>query len=244
MPDELVHLVVGEAREPQAHDGVGAAQVGERVRERRRDVGLRVAERGEQEEARVPGRPGEVAEEHERRRVGPVAVLEHEQDRAPPDAAEQVRHRGVQAVALRVGIGLDRRRQLPDTGRQVGQQPGELPAGGAERVPQLGRLEHAREVVERLDERPVGRAHHRVAGAVEHERAAPGRLEGELAHEAALARAGLAAEEGDPPALVLPRRHERPERGQLGRAPDERERRRGAQRPREVVDGGPADGQI
>ena len=79
--DELRHVVAGEAGEPQPHDVVGAAQVGERLRERLRHVGLGVAEGGEQQHARAPGGAREVAQEQERRGVGPVPVLDHEQHR-------------------------------------------------------------------------------------------------------------------------------------------------------------------
>ena len=56
----------------------------------------------------------------------------------------------------------------------------------------------ADEPAERLHERPVRRRHDGVAGAVEHERAGGGRLLGELAHEPALPRAGLAGDARDP----------------------------------------------
>ena len=234
-PDELAHLLAREPGQPQPHDVVGAAQVGERLRERLRDVGLGVAEGGEQQHARVARGPREVTQEQQGRRVGPVPVLEHEQHRPAADAGEQVGHRRVQAVALRVRIGLDRRRQLAHAERQVGQQPRQLAARGAERRAQLDRIDDARQVVERLDERPVGRPHDRVAGAVEDERAAAGRLARELAHQAALARAGLAAQQDDPPALALRHGHERPERLQLGRAADEWKRRRETERAGKIV---------
>ena len=73
---ELVDVVVGEAGEAQPDDVVGTAQVGERLRERLRDVGLRVAEGDEQEHARVAGGAREVAQEQEGRRIGPMAVLD------------------------------------------------------------------------------------------------------------------------------------------------------------------------
>ena len=167
---ELGHLVAGEPGEPQPDDVVGPAQVGERLRERLRHVGLGVAEGGEHEHARAAGGARQVAQQQQRRGVGPVPVLEHEQHRpSAGDAGEQVGHGRVQPVALGVRIGLDRGRQLADPGRQVGEQARELAAAGAERRPQLGRLGDPREVVERLDERPVRRAHDGVAGAVEDE---------------------------------------------------------------------------
>jgi hypothetical protein len=152
-----------------------------------------------------------------------VPVLEHEEHRPPPaHGREQVGHRRVEAVALGVGVRLDGLRAH----RQLRQQPRQLSAGRAERGLQLLRVDLAGEVVERLHERPVRRVHDRVARAVEHERAAGRRLAGELAHEPALARARLAADDHHPAALPLRPGHQAAERGQLARAPDERERRR------------------
>ena len=82
---------------------------------------------------------------------------------------------------------------------EIGQEPRELPA---ERGGEVG-AEGADELVERLDERPVGRVQHRVAGAIEHERPVLRRAGGELAHEPALARAGLAAEQHDAAVLAV-----------------------------------------
>jgi hypothetical protein len=75
--------------------------------------------------------------------------------------------------------------------------------------------------------------HDRVAGAVEHEGTALGRLGRELAHEPALAGARLAADQRDASALAVRPWNQRPEHRQLTRAPDERERRPQAQRARE-----------
>ena len=153
----------------------------------------------------------------------------------PAHPGEQVGDRRMQSVALGVGVGLDRQRQLAHPLGQIGEQPRELAARGAQRGPQLGGVDLARQVIERLDERPVGRGHHRVAAAVEDERTAAGRLARELAHQAALARAGLAAQQHDPAALALRHRHERPKGLDLGRAADERKRRREAQRPGKLM---------
>jgi FAD/FMN-containing dehydrogenase len=227
--DELAHLGVRQATQPQAHDGVGAAQVGQRLRQQLGKVGLRVAEGGKQQHPRAARRPRQVAQEQQRRRVGPVPVLQREQHGSTTDPREQLRHRRVQPVALRIRIGLHRRRQRAHAGRQVGQQARQLAAGGAQRASQLLRFQHPHEVLERLDERAVGRVHDRVARAVEHERAAPGGLRGELAHEAALARAGLAADERHAPALVVGGGQERPQRLELGGAADEGEAGREAE---------------
>ena len=87
----------------------------------------------------------------------------------------------------------------------------------------------ALELLERGDERPVRGADECVAGAVEDENAVSRRLLGQLPDEPALPRAGLAGEQDDPPAFARGARQERPQRGELPRAPDERERRRQAE---------------
>ena len=228
-PDELGHLVAREPGEAQPHDVV-AAQVGERLRERLRHVGLGVAEGGDQEHARRPG-PDEMAQEVERRGVGPVAVLEHEQRRpAPGHAREHVGDRRVEPVALRVGVGVGGTWTLGGAGRQLGQEPRELAPSHA----QLVGPHRPRQLVERLDERPVGRVHHGVARAVEHERAVARGLGGELAHEPALAGAGLAADQDRSAAFAGGARHEQAQPLELGGTADERERRGDAERPEQV----------
>ena len=229
-PDELGHLVAREPGEAQPHDVV-PAQVGERLRERLRHVGLGVAEGGEQEHARRPG-PDEMAQEVERRGVGPVAVLEHEQRRpAPGDAREHVGDRRVEPVALRVGVGVGRAWTLGGARRQLGQEAREsfAPAHA-----QLVGAHRPRQLAERLDERPVRRVNHGVAGAVEHERAVARGLGGELAHEPALAGAGLAADQDRPAAFPGGARHEQAQPLELGGTPDERERRGDAERTEQV----------
>jgi hypothetical protein len=179
-----------------------------------------------------------MAQEQERRRVGPVPVLEHEQHRPAAEPHEQVGDGGVQPVALGVRIGVDGRRQTPDAGGQVRDQPRELAARRAQRPAELVGIDDARRVLEGLDERPVGRGHDGVARPVEDERAAAGRLGRELAHQAALARAGLAAEQHHAATLALGHGHERPQRVQLRRAPDEREGRDEGERSGKLVHGG------
>ena len=234
-PTNSADLVAREAGQPQPDHVVGAAQVGESVRERLRQVGLGVAEGGEQQHPRPAAGPRQVAQEQQCRGVGPVPVLDHEQHRPAADAREQIGHGRVQPVALGVGIGLHRVRQIAHPGRQIGEQTRQLAARGAQRGAQLDGLQDAGEVIEGLHERAVRRVDDRIAAAVEDERATAGRLAGELAHEAALARAGLAAEQHDAAPLALRHRQQRPQRVQLGRAADERERRRQAKRAGKLV---------
>jgi hypothetical protein len=152
-----------------------------------------------------------------------VPVLEHEQQRlAAGGACKEVGHGRVQAMALGVGIGGDRRRQPADARGQVCKQPRQLAAGAAEvRTEQL-RIGGANELIERFGEGAVGRVHHGVAGAVEHVHSFAGNLLRQLAHEAALARSGLPAQQREPAALPLLARNERPQRRELRSAADER----------------------
>ena len=57
MANELGHVLVGEAGQAEPNHVLGSAQVGERLRERLRHVGLGVAERREQEQAAASRRP-------------------------------------------------------------------------------------------------------------------------------------------------------------------------------------------
>ena len=81
--DELADLDRRQPLQPQRHDALGAAQVDQRRRELGRHVGLEVAERGHEQHAGVGRRAGQVAQQEQRRRVRPVRVLEHDQERPP-----------------------------------------------------------------------------------------------------------------------------------------------------------------
>ena len=239
LADEVLDVVGREAREPHSGDLLVPAQVDQRVAELLRHVGLGVAERRDDEQAGVGGGPPEVAQEQERRMVGPVPVLEDEQDgRMPAGRDQELDDRRVQPVALRVLVGRDGVGEVADTGGEVRQQPLELAAARPEVGAEAGRIDRASQPVERLGERPVRRRHDGVAGPVEDERAAGRGLVGELAHQPALPRAGLAGDERDPPALAGRPRHERAQRRKLARAAHERERGRQPKRPRKGRLGG------
>ena len=196
---QLGDVVAGQAAEAQPHDVVGAAQVREHLRQRVGHVGLGVAEGRDQQQPGAPARAGQVPQQAQRGGVGPVRVLEHEHDGPlAPGALQQVGHRGVQAMALGVGVG--------------------------------GRSGAGAQLAERLHERAVRRMDDGVARPVEDVRAALGRLAGELAHEPALPRARLAADERDPAALARRPRDERAQRHELALAPHEGEPRAEAQR--------------
>ena len=113
---EFGHLVARQPSQPQAHDVLGAAQVGQRLAQRLRHVG--VAEGGQHQQARAGAAARQVPQQAERRPVGPVRVLEHEQHRAVlADPRQQVGDRGVQAVADRVRVGVGR--FAPEFGQQA-----------------------------------------------------------------------------------------------------------------------------
>ena len=118
-----------------------------------------------------------------------------------PTRGQEVGDRAVETVALGVGIGGDRRRQLTDPLRQIRQQARQLAALRAERGAQRRLVGASHELIERLDERPVRAPHHRVTRAVEHQRAGAGGLVRELADQPALARAGFAADQREPRSL-------------------------------------------
>jgi hypothetical protein len=166
-----------------------------------------------------------------------VTVLEYQQHRpAATDVGKQVGYRRVEAVALGVGIGLDRRRKLADQSGQSGQQPRQLAAARAERGSQLLGLNHPCQAIERLDEGPERRPHHGVAGAIENKHPFRCRLAGELARQATLPDTRLARQKGHPAALAVGSRHQGLELLQLALAADKRGSRGRAKRVRKLPD--------
>ena len=162
---------------------------------------------------------GQVAEQEQRRRVGPVAVLEHQQQRAAgADAAEQVGDRGVQAMALGVGVGRHGRRQLADPAGEVG-HAGARARRRRRRAPRAARRRRSRGRAARAPRRTARTACGRPRRRRRRAPATPSAAAscGQLAHEPALARARLAAEQDDAAALALGARHQRAERARARR---------------------------
>ena len=238
---ELCNLAVVEAREPQAHDTLRPHDVRDRLRHGRRPIGLRVADRRDEEHAGVGPGAHEMPDEEQRGNVGPVHVLEHEQHRrSRTDRGQQLGDGRVQAMPLGVGVGADLRREGADDTEQLGEQTRQLAASRPEIVAELHRIRVAHEVVERLDERPVRRGHDRVAGAVEDERAFGGEPLGQLPHQPALARPRLAGHERHPAPLAACARQERAQRRRArASVPRTETRGRGAEVP-EVRSPGPS----
>ena len=194
---------------------------------------LGVPEGCEKEHAGVPGRAREMTQQEQRRAIRPVHVLDRQQHRlATRDVRQQVGYRRVETMAFGVRIPGDRVRKLADPLRKVGKKPRELTAPCSEIGAKDIGLGDARELLECGHERSVRRADDGVAGAVENENAVSGRVVRQLSNEPALSGAGLAGEQSDPPAVAPGVRQERSERGELPRAPDERKRRRQAERTR------------
>jgi hypothetical protein len=170
-----------------------------------------------------------MTEEKEGGAIRPVHVLDHEQHRvATADGREQVGHCGIEAMAFGIGVARNRRRQLTNSTRKLGEEARQLTSRRSEVGTEHVRLGHAHEVLEGSEEWPVWRPHGSVTRAVEHEHAIS-RLSGELPDEAALPSAGLAAEQRNPPGFVARAREERPQSGELARASDERQGRREAE---------------
>ncbi len=234
--DELGDLLSAQTSEPQPYHSLGAAKIDERRRQRLRHLGLGVTEGRDEERASIGCPARQVAQEQERGRVGPVAVLDHHhQRRATTRRGEEVADGAVQPVALGVRVGRHRRRQLTDPARQIWQEPRELAAVRAQRGLQCGLIDASHELPDRVDERPVRTPHLGVARAVEHER--PGRrgIVRELADEPALARPGLASHERESQTLPVHAGHQRTQRRELAGAPRERKRRSQAKRSRELA---------
>ena len=192
-PDEVGHVLAGEPGEAQAHDVVGAAQVGERLRQRVRHLG--VAERRQQQQPRPPAAR---ARWRSRPSVGASAQCASSSTSSTGRARLTPVSRSATAVCRRwrtvSGSVSARGAGSPRSGIRRASSP---PVGPSAACSSAG-LEHPGQPLERLDERAVRRADDRVARAVEHERAALGRLGRELAHEPALARPGLPADDRHP----------------------------------------------
>ena len=204
-----------------ADDALRAVDVDERVRDRDGHVRLHVPERGDEQHARLCAGAHEMSHQLERRRVGPVHVLEDEQQRRRgADADEEVRDGRVQAVTLGVGVRRGAR-QVADPLAQAGQKPRQLTAARAEMPAQRLWLGVRDEVLERRHERPVGRPDDAVAIAVEDGRLCRDRVS-ELAHEPALARPGLAGNERCATTLGGRSRQQGPQGGELAGTPRER----------------------
>ena len=139
-------------------------------------------------------RPREVAQQRERVRVGPVHVVEHEQDRpARGDVVEQRAHQLEGEVALARAA----RRGLRRAARR--QQAGQRPVVRGQPVVGVGGRQRLQEPLERLDPRLEGHERVLVAAPEQHGAALRVRAPRELAGERGLADPGLAGDQGEAP---------------------------------------------
>ena len=203
-----------------------AAEAGEQRGERLARP-RRVAVGGHEQRALRRGRAHEVAEQLERRPVGPVQVVEHdEQRRVAGDLGQQRGDRVEQAQPLRVGLAAAQ--SAPTSGRAGGAQ---LRAGRARARRRAGRAAAASGAsdgaagppAQHLHDRLVRRRRLLVEAAVEHDaRRRAWACARELGREPRLADAGVAGEHDEPRGAAGRRAPRRLERGGLVRAADER----------------------
>ena len=192
--EQLGDLRLAERVELDPPDAVGARELGRPGAQRGAPRGLVAAVGGDEGDPPAAHRAGEVAGQVERRAVGPVHVLEHEQQRRRRGRLgqqvvglpEQPRSRG------RVGAHA----RAPRGARH---QAGQLGRGARAHALPCARPDGAAEVAQRLREGQVRRRPGREldAAAGGDERAAGRRVAGQLGQQARLADAGLAAYEGD-----------------------------------------------
>ena len=205
--DELRDLVGAQAAQAQPRHSIGAAQFDQRRRERL--AGSRPRCRGTSSRSAR-------ARRCRRARDGAAAAA----SACPPNGRPRSRSpaglrlpaatsRSATALCRRwrsvSGSAASGRRKPADALREIRQQARQLPAARYRRPRAAFRRRCGDELLERFDERPVRAPHDRVARAVEHERAAGRRLTGELAHEPALARSRLAADQRESQPSPSPR---------------------------------------
>ena len=167
-------------------------------------MGLGGAIGAEHEHSALVGRSCNVAEQQQRRPVGPLQVVEHEQDRRRRgDLGQQAGHGLEQPVALGLRLALDRRRQLGRAPAQLGNEPGQLGAVLARAGPQLTRRGAHEVVAQRLDERLVGDERLLGRSAGEHESTVVVGAPGDLGHEPRLADTWVAGQQHDAAAIAL-----------------------------------------
>jgi hypothetical protein len=186
-------LVAGEAAELDALDGAHPLPGGQQRPQFMAAVQLVRPVRQQQKDAELTQGPDEEHHDVAGGPVGPVEVLDDQQQRLPrgqpgdqpEDVFQQPRRR-----ALGGGHPGDRRVEL-------GQQPGELPPGRAEQPIELGGRGGPGQCPEHVHQRREGEAFAAElrAAAAEYAHSRRGGRPGQLPHQAGLADAGLAAEQ-------------------------------------------------
>ncbi len=193
--DLAAHLVAGEAAEFEAADGAQPVEFGEQGAQRMAAVDVVGAVGGEDDEAAGAQGAEEVGDQVAGGGVGPVQVLQDEDDGVPggdalQQAGGQLEEPGHALLVVPAAAG--------DGGAlgQFGQQPGQfllLPCGGRGQLFGQVAAQGAQRGGERCEGQSVGTDLD--AAAQRHDGAPPMRCGGELLDEAGLADAGLAAEQ-------------------------------------------------
>ena len=210
-----------DARRTQPHERLlGVAQ--------QRGHPVRVVVRAEHEQSSTETRrvhlPGDEVQQLERRRVGPLQVVEHEQERlARREAAQQLKERPVQP-RLRLGGALAALGALAARRRErAGEDVRELGARAAREDRQRGRVEPAEHRAEGVGEHRVRHPRfHGVGPPLGHGEAAPLRRGGRGACQPRLAHPSLADEEHRVGSAPFGRGQRRLDASQLVRAADQR----------------------
>ena len=152
---ELADLVAAEALQRQA--GGGARQAAERDRELGARVRLGMSVGGDRQQRRVGQRPGDELERQQGRGVGPVQVVEHDDERLLLGRRRQQRRERVEeAKAGLVGVQLGGSRGFAQRLAELGQQAGDPGRARAERGTQRREVGGARERATDLHPGPVG----------------------------------------------------------------------------------------
>ena len=200
--DEAADVVVAEPAEFDALHRPGAAQLGQRRRGRRGQVGR--ADGAQQHEVVELGRAGEEGQQAERRGIGPLEVVEHEQER--PERREERGHRLEEQAALDACVGLAGHHGAVGGQRQLGHQSHELALAD-----ECGVASAAHHCADGLHERLERSKALRGAPAPEHGHTVVVDRRRQLPGQARLADARLADDEQHPG----PPTPGRPEAGQL-----------------------------
>ena len=175
-------------------------------------VGLDVAKGRHEQHPRLASRNARGGAQLERRGVGPVDVLEHEQERRlGADADEQVGDGRVKPVALGVGVRGRHARQLADSLLEAGHETGQLSGSLTEVPAQDSGSVWATRWSSAVANGPCGDPDHAVAVAVEDDRALGRDLVRQLAHEPALPGPGLPRDERCTASLPGGPRQQRPQ---------------------------------
>ena len=193
-------VVAAEAfeRQPRGRAGEAAERRGQVVA----GVRLGVAVGRDREDREIGQRAPEELEREHRRDVGPVQVVEHDDERAAlGDGREQAGDRVEEAKARLVGVEVRRHRGRPERAGELGQQAGDPRSAGAEPGAQPGGVLAARERAGDLHPRPVRRRAAAVPARAPRPRGpAIGRVLDEGARERRLPDARLARHDDEPAA--------------------------------------------